>query len=101
GKPLWSTDITPEDEANAVVSGAVSVYGGRVFVSSGYAEVLALDAESGKILWRTPLTAPVRAAPTVAGDRVFITTVDNQLVALSAEDGKKIWDHSGISESAG
>jgi outer membrane protein assembly factor BamB len=101
GKSLWSTDVTPEDESNAVVPGAVSVYGDRVYVASGYAQVLALDAKTGKIAWRTPLTAPVRAAPTVAGDRVFVTTVDNQLIALSAEDGKRLWEHSGISETAG
>jgi outer membrane protein assembly factor BamB len=101
GKRLWETDITPEDEGNAVVTGAVSVFGGRVYVGSGYAEVLSLDADSGKILWRTGLTAPVRAAPTVSGERVFATTVDNQLIALSVDDGKKLWDHTGISETAG
>lgn len=101
GKQLWSSDVTPENESDAVVAGAVSVYGGRVYVSSGYAEVLALDAKTGKIAWRTKLTAPVRAAPTIAGERAFVTTVDNQLIALSAEDGKRLWEHSGISETAG
>jgi outer membrane protein assembly factor BamB len=101
GKKLWETDITPESEDNAVVTGSVSVFGGRVYVGSGYAEVLALDADDGKIVWRAALTAPVRAAPTVAGDRVFATTVDNQLIALSIEDGKKLWEHAGISETAG
>src|SRR5207237_983720 len=37
GERVWSTDITPDDESNAVVSGAVSVYGTRVYVASGYA----------------------------------------------------------------
>jgi outer membrane protein assembly factor BamB len=101
GSRVWSTDITPEDESSAVVTGAVSVYGTRVFVTSGYAEVLALDADDGKIVWRAPLTAPVRAAPTLSGDRVFVTTVDNQLIALAADDGRKLWDHAGISEAAG
>lgn len=101
GKKLWDTDITPESEGDAVVTGAVSVFGGRVYVASGYAEVLSLDAETGKILWRTQLTAPVRAAPTVAGERAFVTTVDNQLIALSNDDGKKLWEHAGISETAG
>jgi outer membrane protein assembly factor BamB len=101
GKRLWGTDVTPESESDAVVTGAVSVFGGRVYVASGYAEVLSLDAETGKIIWRPALTAPVRAAPTVSGDRAFVTTVDNQLIALSIDDGKKLWDHSGISENAG
>ncbi|MBI3516981.1 MAG: PQQ-binding-like beta-propeller repeat protein, partial [Proteobacteria bacterium] len=101
GKRLWTTDITPEDEGDAVVSGSISVYGTRVYVASGYAEVVALDGENGKVLWRVGLTAPVRAAPTLSGDRVFVTTVDNQLIALAAEDGRKLWDHTGISETAG
>ena len=88
-------------QPQASAGSALATAGDLVFCGDQNRRFRALDAESGKIVWRTPLTAPVRAAPTVAGDRVFITTVDNQLIALAAEDGKKIWDHSGISETAG
>jgi outer membrane protein assembly factor BamB len=63
--------------------------------------VLALDAKTGKELWRQQVAAPMRGAPTVAGDRVFAITVENQLDVLSAEDGHRLWTHSGIPETAG
>ena len=58
--------------------------GGRVYVATGYGQVLALDAATGKEIWRQQVTAPVRGAPTVADGRVFAVTVDNELeVALA------------------
>ncbi|MFM7059310.1 MAG: PQQ-binding-like beta-propeller repeat protein [Planctomycetota bacterium] len=60
---------------------------------------IALDAASGKQIWKTPL-APAyensmgngpRATPTVAGDRVFVYTGEGILAALQATDGKTLW----------
>ena len=62
---------------------------GRVFVTTGYAQVLALDAATGKEIWRQHVAAPMRGAPTVADGRVFAVTVENQLDVLSTEDGAR------------
>ena len=73
---------------------------GRLFVATGAAEVLALDANNGKDIWRTPVPAPVHSAPTIADGKVFAITVENELQALNEDDGKKLWFHTGLAESA-
>ncbi|MDO8608557.1 MAG: PQQ-binding-like beta-propeller repeat protein [Phaeospirillum sp.] len=101
GKRLWHTDLTPEDTSEVYTSGGLAYEDGQVFAATGFAQVVALNARSGKIDWRQGVTGPMRGAPTVRGGRVFAVTVDNQTHALAAEDGSVLWVHSGISEVTG
>lgn len=78
--------------------GGIAYDNGRVFVATGFAELIALDAASGKVIWRRNLGGPMRAAPTVRGGRVFVITLDNKLHALSANSGKSLWKFTGVGE---
>ena len=100
GKQLWQFDITPKDNDNQAWGGGVAYAGGRLFVATGYAELIALDARSGKEIWRIPTGSPLRGAPTVTDGRVFSVTVDNELLASSADDGHRLWTYEGVPESA-
>lgn len=100
GAHLWTVDVVPEDEDEGVIGGGVAFYGGTLFVSTGAAQVIALDGVTGNELWRQSLPAPMRIGPTVTAGRVFAVTVDNQLHVLAADDGRKLWTHSGITETA-
>ena len=80
---------------NAFLGGALCIEGNRLFVTTGAAEVLALDATTGKEIWRVAADTPVRAAPTVNAGRVFVVTVENELIALAADTGRKLWTYSG------
>lgn len=102
GDELWSVELTPENEDEEEGrGGGVAYEAGNLYVSTGFGEVIALNAGSGEILWRESQGVPYRAAPTVNGGRVFAITYDNQLVCLSAADGSVLWRHRGIVESAG
>ncbi|MCE9522316.1 MAG: PQQ-like beta-propeller repeat protein [Alphaproteobacteria bacterium] len=102
GDRLWNVDLTPEDEdAEDGFGGGIAFDGGRLFVSTGFGFVAALDAATGKEVWRRTTTVPFRAAPVVNGGRVFVATQENQMLALAADDGRVLWDHRGIAESAG
>jgi outer membrane protein assembly factor BamB len=101
GAPLWRTSISPVDKEQSIIGGGVAYDNGKLFVTSPHAEVLALDAKSGAILWRVPNTSPVRAAPTVADGRLYILNISNQLDVLDTECGKVLWNHAGITEFAG
>ncbi len=102
GAQVWRVDLTPEDEdSEKGFGGGVAYEAGKLYVSTGFGFVAALDANSGKVLWRHSATVPFRAAPVVNGGRVFVATQENQLLALAADDGRVLWDHRGIAESAG
>ena len=90
----------PEDERGTAFGGGVAFWNDRLFVSTGYAQVLALDPADGKVIWRSSVGAPVHSAPTVSDGRVFVVTVENELAVLAADDGRRLWVHNGIPETA-
>jgi outer membrane protein assembly factor BamB len=100
GKKLWETDVAPEDDDSQAWGGGVAFDGGHVYVTSGYGQVLALNAKDGTIKWRVQAGSPLRGAPTIAEGRVFVITVDNQLQALSTEEGRRLWTYDAIPEPA-
>jgi outer membrane protein assembly factor BamB len=100
GDRLWQVDLKPEDERGTSFGGGVAFWNDRLFASTGYAQVLALDPADGKVIWRSSVGAPVRSAPTVSDGRVFVVTVENELTVLAADDGRRLWVHNGIPETA-
>ena len=80
--------------------GGLAVDGGRVFVHAGYDYIVALDAASGREIWRQTAFTPFHSAPTAVDGRVFVATDDNELMALDASDGQVLWTHRGIAETA-
>ena len=107
GEEIWDVDVTSaEDEwfsfgGEGSMGGGIAYEGDRLFVTTGFAQVVALNAGSGEEVWRQSLPSPMRAPPTTANDRVYVITIDNQAYALDAENGDKLWSHSGIVEAAG
>lgn len=100
GGKLWSVSLAPENVRGDAMGGGVAFADGRLFATTGYGEVLALDPANGSVIWRQRVSGPVRGAPTVSGGRVYAVTLDNQLYALSADKGEVQWTHGGIQESA-
>lgn len=101
GEIFWQQDLkVPEDDEEAF-GGGIAYGNGRLFISTGFADVVSLNADTGKEIWRARLSGPMRAAPTVSGNRVFVITIDNQAFALNADTGERSWTHSGFAEVAG
>ncbi|MET4683389.1 PQQ-like beta-propeller repeat protein [Brevundimonas faecalis] len=80
--------------------GGVAVGGGKVFVSSGYRSMTALDAATGAVVWQSKTDLPIHGAPTVSGQRVYVVDVDNQLMAFNVATGQQDWSYRGITEPA-
>ena len=100
GERLWRVDLGPDEAGEGSFGGGVAYDEGKLYATTNFAQIVALNAETGAELWRKPLPAPVRGAPTVKNGRIVMVTVDNETLALSAEDGHQLWRHSGISEVA-
>jgi outer membrane protein assembly factor BamB len=101
GQRFWQVDVKPEHARGRAFGGGPSFWNERLYLTSGFAEILALDPANGAVIWRQNVGAPVHAPPTVSDGRVFAITIENTLEALSADDGKRLWSHHGIPETAG
>lgn len=108
GAAAWSTNIAETHKGKidkktrgARFGGGVSFDDGKVFATDGLGDVVALEAATGKVLWRVKPGAPLRGAPTVANGQVYILSQDNQLYALSQADGAVVWTQSGSIETQG
>lgn len=102
GGRVWSTDITPTSEAGDSASGGGIAYeGGRVFITTGYGELVALDAASGGVLWRQRVNVAVGGGPAVANGVVYVAARNSTGWAVRAEDGKVLWQTSGNASSSG
>ena len=101
GKKIWSVLLPEKGSSRRVgtIGSGLALDDGRLFVSLGTGEVVALDDNTGAELWRVNLNSPVRSAPTVYGGRIFVITADNKLYALAQDDGRTLWQHYAFFEN--
>ncbi len=102
GQVVWTADLTADfDVGGGVSGGGLAVGGNRLFVTTGFGEVVALDTTSGRILWRQRVDAPVSGAPATDGEAVYVSGRDGSAWAISAANGKVIWRVVGTPGTAG
>ena len=87
----------------------VAISGGKVFMGTLDAKLVALDAKTGKLVWETQIADPEKGysetmAPTVIDNKVLIGTnggeygVRGFVKAFNADDGKLLWTFYTIPE---
>ncbi|RJE85994.1 PQQ-like beta-propeller repeat protein [Paracoccus onubensis] len=102
GGTAWSTNVTPQgDNPNSASGGGLAYEGGRVFATTGFGELVALDAASGGILWRQRVDAAIGGGPAVQNGTVYVAARNNIGWAVRASDGKVLWQTSGTPSNAG
>ncbi|WP_333606491.1 outer membrane protein assembly factor BamB [Arsukibacterium sp.] len=78
-------------DKTALLAGGVGYGYGKVFVGTENGEVLALDKDSGELLWRTKVKGEVLATP-VAGDNLVVVALGSgSIVALDPQTGEQRW----------
>ncbi len=96
GAKLWQADLTAEfDRGGAQSGGGLATTAGRVYATTGYGEVVALDASDGAVLWRQRMGAPAAGSPAVAGGQVYALGADGTGWALDAGSGRVVWTLPG------
>lgn len=101
GTIKWTSKSATENDEPDILGGGLAVEAGKLFITTGYGKIIALDASSGKELWKISLGIPLRNAPKASADKVFVLSVDNQLFVLDAARGTQLWNHRGITENVG
>lgn len=104
-KPAWQfkTGIKGSFQASPIVVDGV------MYITTPYNNIIALDAVTGKQLWRYNhdlhksdfCCGPANRGPAVANGKVFSATIDSRLIALDQKTGKKIWDIAIVDKNPG
>lgn len=74
-----------------VLHSSPTLEGGRVYLGTPDGTVGALDANTGRLVWKRNLGQPVRSSPAVAEGRVFVGDLGGKVHALDARTGKPLW----------
>ena len=86
--------------ADGQVKDGLAYADGRVFFGSYDSHVYAVDAGTGKLVWKAKAqprfghTGTFYATPAVAYDRVYIGSTDGKMYSFGASTGKIRWSHS-------
>ena len=91
---------------------SLAVAGGAVFTMGAHGNVesvLALDAASGRLRWKTPYGARFRngegdgprGTPTVDGDRLYVLGASGDLSCLDAATGRIVWTQNLLQKLGG
>ena len=92
GETVWQTDVKPaRDKSGQATGGGLAFSNGRLFVTSGYGTLVALNAATGKKEWEQRLEASATGQPTVFGGIVYLTAGDDRGWALSEDEGRQLW----------
>ncbi len=89
-KRLWSTKVGSDAEFLRVALRPVGD-GNRIYAASVNGNVVALDPEKGKQVWRNKLDIGLSSGPGVGEGLVVVVAADGYVVALGAEDGMERW----------
>lgn len=101
GAEVWHANLASRDRRDREAFGGGLAYAdGKVFVTSGYRFVAALNAKTGALLWKTAVEAPIHAAPTVSGGRLFVVSTDNELLTVDTATGALGWSYQALVEPA-
>jgi len=101
-EPAWvmSTGMNNGHEAPPIVNNGV------MFAATPGNQLLALEAKTGKVLWRYKRPFPEDMVPLhptnrgvgLYGDKVFFAAAEAVLVALDAKTGKEVWHADTITD---
>jgi len=96
--PAWSMSFGGEKQRGQ--ESQPLVHDGKMFVTASYSRLFAIDAKTGKKLWKyehrlpdgiMPCCDVINRGAALYGDLVIFGTLDAQLVALNRDTGKVVW----------
>jgi PQQ-dependent dehydrogenase (methanol/ethanol family) len=105
-KLAWYVDL----ESKRGVEATPLVVDGVMYTTAAWSIVYAIDAASGKVLWKYDPKADrnqgfyaccdvVNRGAAVWGDKVYVGVIDGRLLALDRESGKLVWETVTVDQS--
>jgi len=101
---FYDLDTTRGQEATPLV------IDGRMYLTSAWSKVFALDAASGRLLWQYDPGVPgetggkaccdvVNRGLAAWGGKLYLGSLDGRLIALDAESGREVWSVVTVDQS--
>ncbi|HMW53690.1 MAG TPA: PQQ-binding-like beta-propeller repeat protein, partial [Rhodocyclaceae bacterium] len=96
--PVWSFSFGGEKQRGQ--ESQPVVFDGKMYVTASYSRLFALDAKTGKKLWKyehrlpegiMPCCDVINRGAALYDNLVIFATLDAQLVALNKDTGKVVW----------
>ena len=101
GREIWKSSFVPrKGHDREGYGGGLAYADGKLFVTSGFRFVAAMNASDGTVAWRHDVDTPVRGAPTVAGGKVYAVDATDQLLSYAQADGTPGWTYQALEEPA-
>jgi len=99
GESLWSTTLVPQRDAAPQGQGGGLAFGdGKLFVSSGFGKLTALDPANGGRLWEQDLNNTATGAPSYRDGLVYVISGDRTGWAIESGDGRVRWQVDGTED---
>lgn len=96
--PAWSFSFGDEKQRGQETQPLI--HDGKIYITASYSRVFALDARTGKRLWKyehrlpddiRPCCDVINRGAAIYGDKIYFGTLDAAIVALDKETGKVAW----------
>lgn len=88
GKIRWEKTIGPSETSPLLV-------GDTLYVGDWQGNVWALDAKTGRTIWRTKTGGAIKGGAAISGNRLFLGSYDGHVYCLNARTGARIWRSAG------
>ncbi|SPF80885.1 PQQ-like beta-propeller repeat protein [Pseudoprimorskyibacter insulae] len=99
GETLWQADLTPvRDRSDDTAGGGLAIGDGKLFVTSAFGTVTALDPATGQQIWQQDLGATGTGAPAYYDGLVYLVAGDTTAWAIEAKDGRVRWQIDGVAD---
>lgn len=101
GNVIWTSTSLIADDEEQILGGGLAYAEGIIVATTGKGVISAINAETGRDIWRQDVGIPMRSAPRVADGRVYAVSIDSQLFVLDQQNGELLWTHRGVDEGVG
>ena len=99
-KSSFKTNIKEEGTSKyEFIRGGISYFDKKLIFVDGYGQVIAINTDSGDIIWKKSLPFPILSAPLIYRGLIYFISADNRLFAVDFDTGDTLWSFQTIVES--
>jgi outer membrane protein assembly factor BamB len=85
-KPLWARGL------GGYIEYPPSYCNGRLYVNTYKGLTYAIDARTGRVVWKRKGSGPKPSTPAIAGDRLIVSSTGGTVTAYDRASGRTLWE---------